>query len=70
MKDQLKKQTDLLVNNIEELLELKKACVDTGMSYADRVARREEEVAALHKALCILTAYAAYGPDGAADQCS
>lgn len=68
----LGKKTDLLVSTIEELLELKKACVDTAMSYEERVSRREEEVAALHKALCILTAYGEYGPDAASqyDRCS
>jgi len=64
--ESLKKKSDLLVSAIEELLELKKACVDTGMSYEDRVAPREEEIAALRKALCILSAYAEYGPDAAA----
>lgn len=66
----LKKKTDLLVSTIEELLELKKACVDTGMSYEDRVARREEEIAALRKGLCILTKFASYGPDASEyEQC-
>jgi len=67
--DEMASQTKILVASIEELLELKKACVDTGMSYADRVALREEEIAALKKALCILGAYAEYGPDGLADAC-
>lgn len=68
--ESLKKKTDLLVSTIEELLELKKACIDTGMSYADRVSRREEEMAALRKALCILSAFAEYGPDAGMDRCS
>jgi hypothetical protein len=67
--DELASQTKILVASIEELMELKKACVDTGMSYADRVAMREEEIAALKKALCILGAYAQYGPDGLSDAC-
>merc|ERR1719506_2211582 len=67
--DELASETKILVASIEELLELKKACVDTGMSYADRVALREEEIAALKKALCILGAHAEYGPDGLADAC-
>lgn len=29
-------------------------CIDTGMSYEERVEKREEEIEALHKALCIL----------------
>lgn len=56
--ESLKKKTDLLVSTIEELLELKKACIDTAMSYEERVERREEEVASLRKALCILSEYA------------
>jgi hypothetical protein len=39
---------------IQELLELHKACVDTGMSYAERAALREQEIESLKKALCIL----------------
>jgi hypothetical protein len=62
-KESLKKKTDLMVTTIEELMELKKACVDTGMSYEERVERREDEIASLKKALCILSAYAQYGPD-------
>jgi hypothetical protein len=67
--DEMSSQTKLLVVAIKELMELKPACIDTGMSYADRVALREEEIAALKKALCILGAYAQYGPDGLADAC-
>merc|ERR1719401_1990408 len=61
-KDNLDKKTDTLVTTIEELIELKKTCVDTGMSYEERVERREDEIASLRKALCILTQYASYGP--------
>lgn len=67
--DEMSSQTKILVTAIKELMELKPACIDTGMSYADRVALREEEIAALKKALCILTAYAQYGPDGLSDAC-
>merc|ERR1719446_1407854 len=67
--DNLDAQTVILQTAIKELMELKKACIDTGMSYADRVANREEEIAALKKADCILSAYIQYGPDGAADAC-
>jgi len=62
-------RSKILVASIEELIELKATCVDTGMSYADRVAMREQEIASLKKALCILGAYAEYGPDGLADAC-
>jgi len=67
--DSLSAQTKILTTSIQELMELKKACVDTGMSYADRVAMREQEIASLKKALCILGAYAEYGPDGLSDAC-
>jgi len=67
--DEMKSKSDILKTSIEELLELKPACIDTGMSYADRVAKREEEIAALNKALCILTNYAKYGADGSGSSC-
>jgi uncharacterized coiled-coil protein SlyX len=67
--EEMSSQTKILVTSIKELMELQPACIDTGMSYADRVALREEEIAALKKALCILGAYAEYGPDGLADKC-
>jgi len=67
--DEMSSQTKILVTSIKELIELKAACVDTGMSYADRVAMREQEIASLKKALCILGAYAEFGPDGLADAC-
>jgi len=62
-------KTELMVNTIKELLELQPACVDTGMSYEERVAAREAEIEALKKALCIFVAYEKYGPDGAGAQC-
>jgi len=67
--DNMLSQTKILVTSIKELIELKATCVDTGMSYADRVAMREQEIASLKKALCILGAYAEFGPDGLADAC-
>merc|ERR1719390_112660 len=67
--DSLSSETKILVTAIKELMELQPACIDTGMSYADRVAMREQEIASLKKALCILGAYAQYGPDGLADAC-
>jgi len=62
--ESLQSQSEILVGSIRELLELKPVCVDTGMSYDERVARREDEIQALNKALCILKAYAEYGPEG------
>jgi len=67
--ESLRSQVTVLKTSITELLELQPACVDTGMSYQDRVAHREEEVSSLKKALCILNAYASFGPDGLADAC-
>jgi len=67
--DDLGNQNTILLDKIEELLKLKPVCVDTGMSYADRVARRREEIDALENALCILKAYEEFGPDGLANAC-
>jgi len=47
-------QTAILRIAIRELLELKPTCVDTGMSYEERVARREDEIESLKKALDIM----------------
>merc|ERR1719420_2827287 len=44
----------LLDDALKASEELKPACIDTGMSYAERVAAREKEIEALKKALCIL----------------
>jgi hypothetical protein len=65
----LHEQSTILQNKVRELLDLKPACIDTGMSYEDRVARREQEIASLNQASCILEKYAEYGPDGATDGC-
>jgi len=67
--DGMKDKSDLLVSTIKELLELQPACIDTGMSYKERVEARENEVKALKKALCIFEAYQKYGADGAGAQC-
>merc|ERR1711957_739709 len=52
----LKSNMDLLDSALEELEELKPTCVDSGMSYSDRVKRREQEMAALKNAMCMLDA--------------
>merc|ERR1719310_1712470 len=44
-------QLDFALKSYEELVP---PCVDTGMTYAERVAAREAEIEALKKALCIL----------------
>jgi len=67
--ESLKKETTILKTSIEELMELQTTCIDTGMTYAERVARRQDEIESLKKALCILNAYASYGPEGLADAC-
>jgi hypothetical protein len=67
--EELTTQTGVVQTAVEELMKLKPVCIDTGMSYEERVALREEEIAALKKALCILGAYAKFGPDGLADAC-
>lgn len=61
--EKLKDKTKVLSDSVKELLELQPACVDTGMSYEERVARREDEIAALKKGLCILSNFQKYGPD-------
>merc|ERR1719181_1961201 len=50
----MQRNMDLVDKALEELEELKPMCIDTGMSYEERVEKREEEVAALKRALCIL----------------
>jgi len=52
--EDLKSEVELLDKALEELIELQPACIDTGMSYEDRVAKREEEIQALNEALCML----------------
>jgi len=50
----LKTNMNLMDKALEELEELKPACIDSGMSYQERVEKREEEMEALKKALCML----------------
>jgi len=49
MKD-LKTATDLLDTALKNIEELKPTCIDTGMSYAERVQKREDEIKALKEA--------------------
>merc|ERR1719240_931826 len=44
----------LLDDAVKAIEELKPTCIDTGMSYEERVAKREEEIEALKTALCQL----------------
>jgi phage shock protein A len=50
----LQTSMDLLDSALVQLEELKPVCVDMTMPYAERVAKRDEEIAALKRALCIL----------------
>jgi len=52
--DDLKKQKELLTAALEELEKLKPVCVETGASWEERTARREQEIEALKEALKIL----------------
>jgi hypothetical protein len=65
----IESQTDILRIAIRELLELKPTCIDTGMSYEERVARREDEIESLKKALCTLNASEDFGPEGGGANC-
>eukprot|EP00448_Togula_jolla_P005526 CAMPEP_0170596152 /NCGR_PEP_ID=MMETSP0224-20130122/14954_1 /TAXON_ID=285029 /ORGANISM="Togula jolla, Strain CCCM 725" /LENGTH=729 /DNA_ID=CAMNT_0010920403 /DNA_START=41 /DNA_END=2230 /DNA_ORIENTATION=- len=63
--ENLSSQSEVLLTAIKELLELKPACIDTGMSYEERVARRKDEIEALKTALCVLE----HHDQGSTDQC-
>jgi len=65
----LDSQTSILRIAIRELLELKPTCVDTGMSYEERVARREDEIESLKKALCVMQNFGDFGPEGGGGSC-
>jgi len=67
--DSLKDKVEVVRTALEELIKLKQVCVDTGMSYSERKARRQDELEALQKALCILDSHTKYGTDGAGDNC-
>jgi len=51
----LQTAVDLIDSAVQELELLKPTCIDTGMSFADRVEKREEELKALKAAVRILT---------------
>jgi len=50
----LKSATNLCDTALKTIEDLQAACVDSGMSYTDRVAKREAEMAALKTAVCQL----------------
>lgn len=54
---------EMLDAALKELEELKPMCIDSGMSYEDRVQKRQDEIAALRQALCMLD------PDGVEAEC-
>merc|ERR1719436_1985012 len=56
--------TDTLKSQIDELKKLQHACVNTGMTYEERVERREEEIKALKQALCIFESHSNGGTPG------
>lgn len=53
-KDSMMEKQGALDKSIAELIELQPACIDTGMSYQEKVAKREAEIESLKQALCIL----------------
>mmetsp|Transcript_82010 Transcript_82010/g.230816 ORF Transcript_82010/g.230816 Transcript_82010/m.230816 type:complete len:588 (+) Transcript_82010:200-1963(+) len=54
--EDLKTAQELLDSALKQVEDLKPTCIDTGMSFEERVAKREEEIEALKKAVCILDA--------------
>jgi predicted phage tail protein len=52
--DDLKTENENLQNALDELKKLKPVCVDSGMSWEERTARREQEIESLKEALKIL----------------
>jgi len=52
----LEKHVKMLDDSLKEIEDLTPACIDTGMSYEERVQKRKDEVEALTGALCMLDA--------------
>merc|ERR1719161_2597986 len=52
-KSDLKTHTELKADALQELAKLQPACVDTGSDYAEKVARREQEIESLKNAYVI-----------------
>lgn len=50
----LEARMKMLDDTLKEIEDLKPTCVDTGMSFEERTQKREEEIAALKKAMCML----------------
>jgi len=51
LQDSLQAQSSIVASSVEELLKLKDACVDTGDTYEEKAAKREEEITSLNEAL-------------------
>merc|ERR1719277_1227930 len=60
----LKTAQDLVDSALKTLEELKPTCIDTAMTYAERVQKREDEIAALKQAVCLLE------PDAVESDCA
>merc|ERR1712008_461683 len=52
--EEMKDNMNLVDEALKSIEELKPMCIDTGMSYKERVQKREEEMKAFKKALCPL----------------
>jgi len=59
----LKTTQELVDSALKTLEDLKPTCIDTAMTYAERVQKREEEIAALKQAVCLLD------PEGTESDC-
>merc|ERR1719171_843754 len=66
-KESLGEEQALLDKSIQQIMELQPACVDTGMSYEERAAKREQEIESLKEALCTLDKE---GPEQTEPECS
>jgi hypothetical protein len=62
--DDMETAQKLLDGALKTIEDLKPMCIDTGMSYKERAAKRDEEIAALKKALCALD------PDKVEEECA
>jgi len=62
--DDMETAQKLLDGALKTIEDLKPMCIDTGMSYKERAAKRDEEIEALKKALCALD------PDGVEEDCA
>merc|ERR1719387_3263210 len=66
-KQSLEDEQKIIDKALQEIIELQSACVDTGMSYEERVAKREQEIESLKEALCTLDKE---GPEQTEPECA